>query len=69
MLNPPQRFPAIDLNTRAFGTSTHLKDVGSTDDLTAEEYYRLILNIDMGGQFYFRENQDSAMAYYATGGK
>ena len=26
------------------------------DQLTADEYYLLILNIDMGGQFFFREN-------------
>jgi hypothetical protein len=69
-LNPPQRFPAIDENTRAFGASTHLRDVGHPEwELTPEEYYRFILNIDMGGQFYFRENKDSAAAYYATGGK
>jgi hypothetical protein len=68
MLNPPQQFPAVDATVRAFGASTHLLDVGSTAELTPEEYYRFILNIDMGGQFYFRENRDSAMAYYAKGG-
>ncbi|MDB4981518.1 MAG: hypothetical protein JWM82_2270 [Myxococcales bacterium] len=67
MLNPPQQFP-LDGTVRAFGASTHLKDVGSTAELTPDEYYRLILNIDMGGQFYFRENRDSAASYYATGG-
>jgi hypothetical protein len=67
MLNPPQQFP-LDGTVRAFGASTHLKDVGSTAELTPDEYYRLILNIDLGGQFYFRENRDSAASYYATGG-
>ena len=28
--------------------------------LTADEYYRLILSIDMGGQFFSRENKDEA---------
>jgi Hydrazine synthase alpha subunit middle domain len=65
-LNPPQRFPAVDMNVRAFPTSPH---VTGANELTAEEYYRLILNIDMGGQFYFRENKDTAAAYYGMGGK
>jgi hypothetical protein len=29
-------------------------------ELTADEMYLLILNIDMGGQFFFRENLNSA---------
>jgi hypothetical protein len=61
-LNPPQRFPVVDMNVRAFGTATHAATVGYPE-LTADEYYRLILNIDMGGQFYFRENKDTAQAY------
>ena len=28
--------------------------------LTADEFYRLILSIDMGGQFFSRENKDEA---------
>jgi hypothetical protein len=64
MLNPPQRFPAVDLTTRAFPGATHLTAVGHPEwELTADEYYRMILNIDMGGQFYFRENKDTAAAY------
>jgi hypothetical protein len=64
-LNPPQRFPAVDTATRAFGAGgIHPNDVGHPEwELTPEEYYRLILNIDLGGQFYFRENKDSAAAY------
>jgi hypothetical protein len=68
MLNPPQRFPAVDLNTRAFATAPHMTAVGHPEwELTDEEFYRLILNIDMGGQFYFRENKDTAQAYNTTG--
>jgi uncharacterized protein YjbI with pentapeptide repeats len=66
MLNPPQRYPSVDLNTRAF-TSANLTgaEVTMTDtfkaahtgvNMTADQFYLLILNIDMGGQFYFREN-------------
>jgi hypothetical protein len=55
MLNPPLRYPAVDMNTRAFSGATHAATVGGPE-LTADEYYLLILNIDMGGQFFFREN-------------
>jgi len=34
----------------------HPADVGGTA-LTPDEYYLLILNIDMGAQYYFRENK------------
>lgn len=54
-LNPPQLFPVVDMNTRAFTGATHPADVGGPA-LTAEEYYRLILMADMGGQYYSREN-------------
>ena len=68
MLNPTQRFPAIDATVRAFTTMPHMTDVGHPEwELTPEEQYRFILNIDMGGQFYFRENKDSAQAYNMTG--
>ena len=33
----------------------HAADKGFPE-LTADEFYLLILNIDMGGQFFFREN-------------
>lgn len=54
-LNPPQRFPAVDTATRFVAGKSHPADVGGTE-LTPDEYYLLILNIDMGGQYYFREN-------------
>jgi hypothetical protein len=66
-LNPPARFPVVDTKVRAFSAGgIHPTDVGGTE-LTPDEYYRLILNIDMGGQFYFRENRDTASTYL-TGG-
>lgn len=55
-LNPPQRFPAPDANVRAFAGPSHPADVGGVE-LTPDEYYRIILNADMGGQFFFRENK------------
>jgi len=54
-LNPPQRFP-LDENVRAFPGPQHPADKGGAA-LTPDEYYLLILNIDMGAQFYFRENK------------
>jgi hypothetical protein len=59
-LNPPQRFPAVDLGKRAFPGAVHPVDVGGTE-LTPDEYYLLILNIDMGAQFFFRENKPARM--------
>jgi hypothetical protein len=55
-LNPPQRFPEVDTGVRAFEGAVHPRDVGG-EELTPEEYYRLILNIDMGAQYFFRENK------------
>jgi hypothetical protein len=70
MLNPVQRFPA-NASVRAFpdrtfqnmpltnGAISHAAEIGSPE-LTADEHYLLILNIDMGGQFFFRENLNTA---------
>jgi Hydrazine synthase alpha subunit middle domain len=75
MLNPPQRFPGVDMNVRAMtkipaaaktctamGASpcVHPTEVGGAG-LTADEFYRLILSIDMGGQYFSRENKDEAI--------
>ena len=38
---------------------THAAKVGAPE-LTADEYRLLIMNIDMGGQFFFRENLNTA---------
>ena len=70
LLNPPQRYP-VDTTTRAFGSqqlanttymfsgNPHLVDEGQAD-MTPDEYYLLELNIDMGAQYFFRENLDEA---------
>jgi hypothetical protein len=56
-INPTKLFPAPDTNVRAFATSPH-STVGydSGRDLTATEFYKLILAADMGVNFYAREN-------------
>jgi Hydrazine synthase alpha subunit middle domain len=66
MLNPMQRYPVVDANVRAFadrsstgGSITHAAAVGAPE-LTADEYRLLIMNIEMGGQFFFRENLNTA---------
>ncbi len=53
-LNPPQQFPTQNLGVRAFDTAAHAEAVGQ--ELTADEYYLLVLMADNGGQFYSREN-------------
>jgi hypothetical protein len=58
MMNPVQRFP-VNTSVRAFSTASHASQKGYPE-LTADEHYLLILNIDMGGQFFFRENLNTA---------
>lgn len=56
-LNPVQQFPTQDMGNRAFDVGEfppHAAAVGQ--ELTADEYYQLILMADNGGQFYSREN-------------
>jgi len=55
VLNPPQQFPTQNLLNRKFTTATHAL-VKGFPDLTANEYYLLVLMADNGGQFYSREN-------------
>ena len=60
-LNPMQRFPALDPGTRfVAGGPVHPTDMGGME-LTPDEYYLLGLSIDMGGQFFSRENKDEAV--------
>jgi hypothetical protein len=61
-LNPPQRFPSVNLANRFKSGTPHPVDVGG-QELTPDEYYLLILNIDAGGQFFFRENKAGATQY------
>ncbi|HET9620262.1 MAG TPA: hypothetical protein VFP84_02770 [Kofleriaceae bacterium] len=58
-LNPIQIFPNVDANTHAFPGPTHLADKGQAD-LSADEYYTLILAADMGLNWYARENKPAA---------
>ena len=61
-LNPTQLFPTPG-PTRAFDGPGHLAQVaGGAADLTAQEFYTLILAADMGGNFYARENKPAASA-------
>ena len=65
-LNPMQRFP-LDANVRAFAGSTvatsHATSHAGVAALTPDEMYLFILNIDMGGQYFFRENLEDADKY------
>jgi hypothetical protein len=54
-LNPFQIFPTEDTSKRAFTTQSHLQALGRTE-LTAKEFYTLILAADMGVLYYSREN-------------
>lgn len=60
-LNPVQQFPTQNMGVRAFDTGqfpAHAAAVGQ--ELTADEYYLLVLMADLGGQFYSRENAPGA---------
>jgi hypothetical protein len=57
-LNPTQLFPAPSA-VRAFAGAGHLVDKGQPD-LTAQEFYTLILAADMGVNYYARENKPAA---------
>jgi hypothetical protein len=59
-LNPPQRFPAIDTAVHRYAGAVHPVEVGGSE-LTPDEYYLLGLSLDMGGQFFSRENKDEPM--------
>jgi hypothetical protein len=61
LLNPTQLFPAPAAGTRAFATTPHMNGKGA--DLTAQEFYTLILAADMGVNYYARENNPHATAY------
>jgi len=66
-LNPPARYPQVNMADRAYPSMPiHPAEVGSYNghngadpkyQLTADEYFLLILNADSGGQYYFRENR------------
>ncbi len=54
ILNPIQQYPTVDDSVRAFTTTPHGVNMGFT--LTPEEHLLFTLMVDMGGQFYSREN-------------
>jgi hypothetical protein len=72
-LNPPARYPQVDLTNRAFsGMPIHPAEIASYNGhsgadpkyvLTPDEYFVLMLNIDDGGQYYFRENKPAPGSY------
>ena len=61
-LNPPIQFPAQSMATRAFPTQPHMAAVGGSE-LTANEFYSLILAADLGANFYSRENNPQLNQY------
>jgi mono/diheme cytochrome c family protein len=61
-LNPPQQFPTQSMSVRAFATTPHMQEVGG-QELTADEFYALILAADSGANFYARENNPGLNQY------
>lgn len=61
-LNPVQQFPTQNPAVRAFNTPAHSASAGYPE-LTADEFYRLILSADMGANYYSRENNPDPRAY------
>jgi hypothetical protein len=61
-LNPPQIFPQANMSVRAFPGAVHLIEQGQPD-MTAAEYYMLILAADLGVNYYARENRPNVNAY------
>jgi len=61
-LNPFRIFPSPDTAIRAFTTAPHLVAQGAAD-LTAKEFYLLVLAADMGVNYYARENNPHLTIY------
>lgn len=61
-LNPPQQFPTQNMAVRAFQTTPHMQDIGGVE-LTADEFYALILAADSGVNFFARENNPGLNQY------
>jgi len=63
LLNPTQVFPS-PTGTRAFSTTPHSSVCyDSNRELTATEFYKLILAADMGVNYYARENNPMLSRY------
>ena len=61
LLNPVKQFPNQDTGVRAFTTTPHMQ--GKGPDLTADEFYQLILAADNGASFFARENNPGLDIY------
>jgi hypothetical protein len=63
-VNPTRLFPTVDASVRAFPTSPH-SSVGydSGRELTATEFYKLILAADMGVNYFARSNNPHNQSY------
>jgi len=61
LVNPTKLFPTPDANVRAFTTAPH--SAGKYTELTAAEFYKLILAADMGVNYYARENNPHSADY------
>jgi Hydrazine synthase alpha subunit middle domain len=63
-VNPTRLFPTPNAGIRAFATSPH-STVGydSGRELTATEFYKLILAADMGANYFARSNNPHSQAY------
>jgi hypothetical protein len=61
-LNPTRVFPTAAAGTHAFSTPAHLQALGKPE-LSARDSYMLILAIDMGMNYYARENNPHAAIY------
>jgi hydrazine synthase alpha subunit-like protein len=61
-LNPTQLFPAANAGVRAFTTAAHLVEKGKPD-LSAQDFYTLILAADMGVNYFARENNPHSSVY------
>ena len=61
LLNPVEQFPNQNTSVRAFATTPHMQ--GKGPDLTADEFYALILAADNGVSFYARENNPGDTSY------
>jgi hypothetical protein len=61
-VNPTQLFPTPNGNVRAFSSMPHSVTAPYTE-LTATEFYKLILAADMGVNYYARENNPGSAQY------
>jgi hypothetical protein len=65
-VNPTQLFPTANTNQRAFSTAPHSATTGNyggAGELSAQEFYELILAADMGVNYYARENNPHSTQY------